>query len=311
MPDIFTIFLYFMIYSCLGWCCETVYCSIGQKRFVNRGFLNGPLCPVYGCGALLVIFLLKDVQSSVIPLFLSGMVVTTVLEYLTSVLLEKLFHMKWWDYSHFRFNINGRVCLLNSCEFGALSVFVMMVLHPMIERFVGRFSSPIRITAAVVLLVIIVADTVVTVLSLLKLKGKLDEMYERLDEIREKTEEGAERFKQELSERTDDFRETLSERVDELKETFAVRAEILQADMEEYRQALSQRTSLGSEERQRAVEEAKEKLSALGERMKQLEKEHITSKRILEAFPNLRKSQYNRFREQLEEKIESYRKNKK
>ncbi len=305
MLDIFTLFLYFMIYSVLGWCCETVYCSVIQKHFVNRGFLYGPLCPVYGCGALLVIFLLRDVRNSFIPLFLSGMVVTTVLEYLTSVLLEKLFHMKWWDYSQFRFNINGRVCLLNSCEFGALSAFVMMVLHPMVVELLGRLNSWGRILIAVVLLVMVLADTVVTVFGLLKMKGKLDEMYERLDEIRDKTEQEALRVKQEFAER----REGIREYADELKETFAVRTEVLQADLEEYKTSLSQRTSLGAEERQRAVEEAKERLRMLGERMKQLEKGHITSRRILKAFPNLRTSQYLRFRDQLKDKVEVYRKN--
>lgn len=307
MPDIFTLFFYFIIYSVLGWCCETVYCSVIQKHFVNRGFLYGPLCPVYGCGALLVIFLLRDVQNSIIPLFLSGMVVTTVLEYLTSVLLEKLFHMKWWDYSQFRFNINGRVCLLNSCEFGALSVFVIMVLHPIVVELVGRLTNFWRILIACVLLVLVLTDTVVTVYGLLKMKGKLDEIYERLDEIREKTELEALRVRQEWSEKTSDIRE----RADELKETFAVRAEILQADLEEYRNNLSQRTSLGTEELQRAVEDAKEKLNMLGERVKQLEQSQATSRRILRAFPNLRTSQYNRFREQLDKKVESYRKNRK
>lgn len=307
MPDIFTLFFYFIIYSVLGWCCETVYCSVIQKHFVNRGFLYGPLCPVYGCGALLVIFLLRDVQNNIIPLFLSGMVVTTVLEYLTSVLLEKLFHMKWWDYSQFRFNINGRVCLLNSCEFGALSVFVIMVLHPIVVELVGRLTNFWRILIACVLLVLVLTDTVVTVYGLLKMKGKLDEIYERLDEIREKTELEALRVRQEWSEKTSNIRE----RADELKETFAVRAEILQADLEEYRNNLSQRTSLGTEELQRAVEDAKEKLNMLGERVKQLEQSQATSRRILRAFPNLRTSQYNRFREQLDKKVESYRKNRK
>lgn len=308
MPDIFTLFLYFMIYSILGWCCETVYCSVIQKHFVNRGFLYGPLCPVYGCGALLVIFLLRDVRNSIVPLFLSGMVVTTVLEYLTSVVLEKLFHMKWWDYSQFRFNINGRVCLLNSCEFGALSVFVMMVLHPIVAELLGWLTDRGRILIAVVLLVLVITDTVVTVFGLLKMKGKLDEMYERLDEIREKTEQEAQRVKQELTERKSNIRESLSDHVDEWKDTFAVRSGILQADLEEYRNSLSQRTTLGSEELQRAVEDAREKLNALGERMKQLEKGHATSRRILKAFPNLRTSQYTRFREQLKDKVEAYRK---
>ena len=142
------LFLYFILYSFLGWCCETVYCSVIQRRWVNRGFLNGPLCPVYGFGALLVLFLLRDVRHSFTALFLSGMVVTSVLEYLTSYILEKLFHMHWWDHSHMRFNLNGRVCLLNSCEFGLLSVFVVMVLHPAVAGLVGKVPAAARAAAS-------------------------------------------------------------------------------------------------------------------------------------------------------------------
>ena len=111
-------FLAFLFYSFAGWCCETVYCSVLQGKLVNRGFLNGPLCPVYGFGALLVIFLLQGTQQTPMALFFSGMLVTSVLEYFTSWLLEKLFHMKWWDYSGYIFNIDGRVCLEGLIIFG-------------------------------------------------------------------------------------------------------------------------------------------------------------------------------------------------
>ena len=87
--------LKFTIYSFLGWLCETVYCSVGQRRFVYRGFLNGPVCPIYGFGALLVLFFLMDVKDNLLALFTAGMVVTSTLEYLTSFLMEKLFHAKW------------------------------------------------------------------------------------------------------------------------------------------------------------------------------------------------------------------------
>ena len=169
-------FLYFSIYSVLGWVCETVYCSVIQRKFVNRGFLNGPVCPVYGVGAVLVIYLLQPVAGNVLALFLTGMLVTTVLEYLTSVLLEKLFHMKWWDYSQFKLQINGRVCLLNSMMFGALSVFVMLALHPRVQKLVDLIPAAVLPWISLGIAAVFIADTVLTVRSILILKGKLEEV---------------------------------------------------------------------------------------------------------------------------------------
>ena len=119
-------FMLLMIYSFIGWVYESVLCSITQKTLVNRGFLNGPICPIYGFGALSVILLLKDIQHNLIALFLASMVVTGVLEYLTSYLLEHFFHAKWWDYSDQPFQIEGRVCLLGVTVFGLMSVLLKL-----------------------------------------------------------------------------------------------------------------------------------------------------------------------------------------
>ena len=124
----------FALYSLLGWACESTYCSIPAKRFINRGFLNGPFCPVYGVGALLVIFLLRPFTQNLLVLFVFGVLVTSVLEYITGFLLEKLFHTTWWDYSKRKFNIKGRVCLRNSLLFGILSVLLLHFINPFVEK---------------------------------------------------------------------------------------------------------------------------------------------------------------------------------
>lgn len=105
------IILYFFIYAFLGWVSECIYCSIGHKKIINRGFLNGPVCPIYGFGALIVIFFLKRYENNVLELFLYGIIVTSILEYITGYLLEMIFNTTWWDYSRKKFNIKGRVCL--------------------------------------------------------------------------------------------------------------------------------------------------------------------------------------------------------
>ena len=115
------LFLLFLIYSTLGWCGEMIYCSIGQRRLCEkRGFLNGFLCPIYGFGALLVLWALRGGCESPVLTFFFGALLTSAVEYFTSYLMEKLFHMRWWDYSRYKFQIHGRVCLLNSTLFGLL-----------------------------------------------------------------------------------------------------------------------------------------------------------------------------------------------
>ena len=116
MDRICLLFLYFFLYSVIGWVCETAYCSIGKRKFVNRGFLNGPLCPVYGFGALAVVWLLRPVCEYPILVFAAGAAVTSALEYLTGYLLEKLFGLKLWDYSKRPFNAGESACETRCCS---------------------------------------------------------------------------------------------------------------------------------------------------------------------------------------------------
>lgn len=210
-------FLYFTAYSILGWACETFYCSVGNRKFVNRGFLNGPVCPVYGFGAVLVILLLQSTEKNLVALFLSGMMVTTVLKYLTSVLLEKLFHMKWWDYSRYKFQINGRVCLLNSLMFGGLSVILMRVLHPWISGLIARIPTSLLPWISLGILAIFAVDTVVTVRSILILKGKMQEIQKLLEEIKTRTEAAAAQLRAEMREKTQESKASLEARLDQYR----------------------------------------------------------------------------------------------
>lgn len=302
------LFLYFILYSFLGWCCESIYCSVIQRKWVNRGFLNGPLCPVYGFGALLVLFLLRDVRHSFLALFLSGMVVTSVLEYITSVLLEKLFHMHWWDYSHMRFNLNGRVCLLNSCEFGLLSVVVVMFIHPAVVRMTGRIPETGRVILAALLLLLLAADTIITVRGLLVMKGKLDDLAARMAELRLKTEEGKEKLRLALTERADSWKEDMDTRAGAWREIFAARMEILEADYNAYKAQLERKWAENAEERRKNLEETRQKLDALRERMQQLDKGCVSRgvyRRLLRAFPNLDSEQSRQLKEDLKKKLDS------
>lgn len=282
-------FLYFAIYSVLGWVCETVYCSVIQRKFVNRGFLNGPVCPIYGVGAILVIFLLQPAAGNVALLFVSGVVVTTILEYLTSVLLEKLFHMKWWDYSHFKLQINGRVCLLNSLMFGALSVFVMLVLHPRVQRLVGLVPAVLVPWVSLAIAAVFIADTVVTVRSILILKGKLEEVHRIIAEIREKSEQAKAQFKVEWLARVMQAREQFQDKAD---------------DIEEYLEKFSLPEGISLRE---YVEERLKSLS----NMEKKGKGRRIYLRLVRAFPSLNSPRYSDALEQLKERLKIRRPGKK
>jgi uncharacterized membrane protein len=183
--------LYFFLYSFLGWLCESIYCSAGNKKVINRGFLNGPICPIYGFGAMLVIFLIEGFRDNVFFLFLFGMFITSILEYISGYLLETLFNTKWWDYSKRKFNIKGRVCLKNAIYFGIMSVALMKVIHPFMTDIVNDFSPGVTIVISVLAILITSSDMLVTLRTMNKLSIKLqwlDEVIEDLSKINIKLE---------------------------------------------------------------------------------------------------------------------------
>ena len=156
------IFLLFMIYSFLGWCTEVICKSIEYKRFINRGFLMGPYCPIYGYGAIVMVVLLKDFSHNVFLLFIMSMLVCSILEYLTSFVMEKLFCARWWDYSNKKFNINGRVCLRNSLCFGLLAILLVYFINPFILDILNEINPTVINILTFILLVIFILDNVIS-----------------------------------------------------------------------------------------------------------------------------------------------------
>lgn len=184
--DFYSVVLLFFVYSFIGYVCEIIYVSSIQKRFVDRGFLNGPICPVYGFGALLVIFLLKSVSHSIPLLFISAVILTSVLEYFTGFLLETLFNTKWWDYSQYRFNIQGRVCLLNSLLFGILSLIGVKFIHPFLLQIIQNLHYSIIKGISSFLLVYLFIDLFYSIKKLLRLNEHLLLLGEFVDNLKEK-----------------------------------------------------------------------------------------------------------------------------
>lgn len=166
------------LYSAAGWTYESVLCSIAGKRWVNRGFLNGPYCPVYGFGALISILVL-DPGKNILILFYLGAITACSLEYFTSWLLENLFQARWWDYSGHRYHLNGRISLAGAVVFGAFSVLLVLLIHPQVVRFTEALPDTAILFAALAILLIAAADCAVTVVHVLGFNRKL-----RLAEVR-------------------------------------------------------------------------------------------------------------------------------
>lgn len=157
-----TIFVLFMIYSFLGWLMEVMLTIVRDKKFVNRGFLVGPYCPIYGYGCLFITILLKRYLEEPIALFLMAVVICSILEYMTSYVMEKLFNARWWDYSKKKFNLNGRICLETMIPFGILGVIVMYFINPFFLKVLMSFSDIFLEIIAVILFIIYIVDTIIT-----------------------------------------------------------------------------------------------------------------------------------------------------
>lgn len=173
-----------MIYSVIGWMYETLICSVSAKKFVNRGFLNGPYCPIYGFGALFDILMLGRIDN-VILLFILGVLITCTLEYLTSYLMEKLFHARWWDYSERKFNINGRVCLLGAVVFGLFSVILIKLIHPFMVYCTNLLSDTAIYIISGIFIVGFLTDAVITISGFANFNQKLEKLSKLIEERKE------------------------------------------------------------------------------------------------------------------------------
>lgn len=183
MTIVLKYFLLLIIYSFLGWVYESTLCSITAHKLINRGFLNGPICPVYGFGSLIVLLLLDGMTDTIAILYFTSALLTCTVEYIASYILEKLFATKWWDYSTYRFNINGRVCLLGAIVFGLLSVLLIEYIHPVVEELLDGLSNKTLIYSTLILFIVIMIDLFITVRHILDLNGRLKEIQEALNPL--------------------------------------------------------------------------------------------------------------------------------
>lgn len=186
MFDLKVLFLLFIIYSVTGWIIEVIATYPDTKCFVNRGFLIGPYCPIYGNCAIAMILLLHNVTNPIL-LFILSIIICSVGEYLTSYVMEKLFHARWWDYTKNKFNINGRICLTNSLAFGVLGFLLIKFVNPFVVGLITKLSPTMMNILFYTILTLFLIDNVISFKVIFKIKN-MSIKYVHLDNTKEITE---------------------------------------------------------------------------------------------------------------------------
>ena len=286
----------FFIYAFLGWCTEVSYAALVTGTFVNRGFLNGPVCPIYGFGVVIVLTCLTPLAGSLPLLFLGSVVLTSALEWLTGFALEKLFHQRWWDYSDEPFNLSGYICLRFSIAWGLACMFVVKLLHPTVLLFIRIIPQVLGIVLLAVMGAVMAVDLAATVSTIIKLNRRLAQ----IDELAAKIKEASNEFGENLADRVLDAAERgagWKEDLDELSFRLAERRAELADNLAEWEQHREeQRTQV-----RRQLEDWHASMQAL------LAGDSFGHRRLLRAFPRLRSLDHAGALERLHHRMEHLR----
>lgn len=281
----------FIIYAFLGWCTEVAYAALNTGRFVNRGFLNGPYCPIYGCGVVIVVALLTPIQESLLLLFAGSLALTSVLEYLTGLVLEKVFRNKWWDYSNEPFNIQGYVCLKFSIMWGLACTFVMKLVHPAIYKVITLVPFVAGVVILVIIMIGFTVDCCVTVATILKFNKQLRLMEEMAARLHQLSDEIGEHIYENVSTAVEKSEQFQGEHEEFLQKVAEKRVDILEIPVATKNKIKAQKQSLAElseaakvklQDRRAEYEELRQKYRAL------YEKRNIGFSRLVKAFPGMK-----------------------
>lgn len=242
--------LFFFIYCFLGWCWESCYVSAKKRQWVNRGFMKGPFLPIYGFGALSVLIATLPVRPFPVLVFVFGMIGATALELVTGICMEKLFHVRYWDYSNQKFNFKGHICLTSSIAWGAFSLAMIYGFHKPIEKLVLSIPFVWLDILTTVLTVIVAADFAISFKTAMELRAILDSMEHIKDEMKrlqkraevieaflaDDFHDAKENFKEEMQECKDNLIEGLQERKENILEEIQERKEDAKTQLQEIRE---------------------------------------------------------------------------
>ena len=169
-------YLMFFIYSFTGWVIEVIYYGLTEGKFINRGFLAGPLCPVYGLGFYAAIWIFEPLNDSFFIIFFGMATACTLVELIAGVILYHTFHMRWWDYSDYKFNFRGYICLRFYVYWGIAASLGIYVLHPAVKWLIAHINYPVRIGILILFTVVLVADLVTTIITIVGFRKKFEAM---------------------------------------------------------------------------------------------------------------------------------------
>ena len=289
---------WFFIYSFLGWVWESAYVSIKSRKLVNRGFVNGPLCTIYGAGAVTIYLILRPLRENLALLYLGGVVVATALEYITGWIMETVFHTRWWDYSDKKFNLHGYISLASSLLWGVFSVLLFKLLQPFVFWITSLYPRSVGEVILTVIMILYGVDFVISshaAFGLSKTFEKAEEMledlasymqftrlYETREEIREKLE----------SIRTAVRQKEMIERMNAGREEFISRFEAVISENPLKEGSFYQ-------EKKRELERRLDEFSKKYIELRQ--KQNMFKRRMVHAYPDLKKG-FRRYREKHQDK---------
>lgn len=304
--SLYFILLYFFVYGFLGWCTEVGYAAFKTHHFVNRGFLNGPICPIYGVGVTAVITVLTPYKSDIIVLYILSVVLVTVLEGLTGWAMDKIFHNKWWDYSDMPLNIGGYVCLLFSIVWGFTCLLIIYFVQPLIHRALTLIPTVVGIVLIVVFGIILIADLYVTASTIFKFNRRLASMEKIATEMHEISDQiGQEIF--EATIRAMDMQEVSKEKLatatGEIKEKVQGTASEIREKTQGTASEIKERAQGAKERSQEVSEELRNRIASLHARYHEsADKPSRISRRLMNAFPKMESHQYKKSLEILKER---------
>lgn len=293
----------FFAYAFLGWCTEVSYAALTSGRFVNRGFLNGPVCPIYGVGVVIVLFFLDPLRKNTLLLFAGSVLLTSLLEWLTGFVLEKIFHQRWWDYTNEPFNLGGYICLRFSIAWGLACLFVVDIIHPSILWLIRLIPHTLGLALLAVFSAGMLVDLAATVRTIARMNRQLTQLDELAGRIKSLSNELGENLAERVigaAERGNDLKEDFQENLEDVKDALVQRREDLQENLDDVKDALSQRRmqyqidqAERQEQRQRDLAELRAKLEEA------MNRPIFGQRRLMRAFPKMRSTTHTQALERL------------
>jgi uncharacterized membrane protein len=300
--SIYQLFQLFLLYSFLGWCSEVCYAAVTSGQVVNRGFLNGPVCPIYGVGMVGVLLLLEPISHSLPLLFLLGMLLCTLVELIGGWVLEKVFHSHWWDYSNQPFNLGGYICLGFSILWGLAVTFVVRLVHPFLMTVINLIPHTLGVVLLILLYALFTADLVITLVTIIGMKkrlGELDKVAEALQSVGDNISDRLGNTALAADAKLDEWKESSQEKFTESREKMEY---AMETGKEKLAEAREKRAEIRETSREKNKERLENTLQELLERRQQLEKRQMElraafssaskfgTRRLMGAFPEMRRS---------------------